>query len=610
MTEELTNDRSRGGAVWAPLSDLSQLLRIVGKPRWATPTLLVLGLVSSLAETLGITLVLLFLYSLSDRISAAGNGFEGRILARAVGWFGSPTWLALAILVLILVRGALALVYALISADISERISERTRNLVHQQYLGVAYDFIQRREQSQLMEVLGTESWLVAHTYGALTRLIINCCSIFVFGIFLLALSWKILLTAIAGSIAISAVLRSLSQPARNLGSTVKAVHQSLGEHMLMTLQGMRTIRAYGQESVHQRRFVQSSAAARDASLSLIRLSSWIGPTTEVGYLGMLSVVILLSGWWQISFEVTLAAVVLLYRLQPHTHEFEGNLLFLAQIQPRLRSVLDMIRTDDKDYPPEGRTALTSLQEPIVFDRVDFGYDAGTPVLNDMSFEVPAGVTTALIGASGAGKTTIVNLLLRLYEPASGQIRIGAVALADTRRSDWLSRIAVAGQDVDLVEGTVIDNIRMARAGAGDEEIIAAARSAGVAAFVESLPDGYQTWIGQEGMRFSGGQRQRIGLARAILRDPDFLILDEATNALDSGLEMQVRRSIDRQLGRRTILVITHRIEAIRDADHVIWVEDGRTRCEGAASLVLPQYQRADQNRLTAPAEKVQGYAR
>jgi ATP-binding cassette, subfamily B, bacterial MsbA len=609
MTGAMQNDRSQRGAVWASLRDLSQLLRIVGKPRWATPALLVLGLASSFAETLGITLILLFLYSLSGRVTEAGNGLEGRVLAHALDWFGSSTRLALAVLLLILARGALTLVYTLISSGISERISERARNLVHEQYLKVGFGFIQQREQSQLMEVLGTESWLVAQAYGAVTRLIVNSCSIFVFAVFLLALSWKVLLIAIAGSIAISAILRTFSQPARELGQTVKAVHQSLGEHMLMTLQGMRTIRAYGQEVVHQRRFVQSSAAARQASLALIRLSSWIGPTTEVGYLGMLSVVILLSGWWQISFEVTLAAVALLYRLQPHTREFEGNLLLLAQIQPQLRSVLDMLRTEDKEYPPNGRTALASVKEPITFDGVEFGYNGGTAVLTDISFQIPAGVTTALIGASGAGKTTIVNLLLRLYEPTSGEIRIGGTRLTDTNRRDWLSRIAVAGQDVDLVEGTVIDNIRMARADASDHEILAAARSAGVATFVEDLPEGYETWIGQEGMRFSGGQRQRIGLARAILRNPDFLILDEAMNALDTALEAEVRRSIDRDLGGRTILVITHRIEAVRDAAHVVWIENGRVRSQGPAQLVIPQYQRNGSNQTMASAGKLQGYA-
>ncbi|UCI34543.1 ABC transporter ATP-binding protein [Mesorhizobium sp. B4-1-4] len=601
------NGPTRRGAVRASSRDLSQLLRIVGKPRWATPVLLALGFLSSLAETLGITLILLFLYLVSDRITEAGGGLQGRALGLAVAWFGSPTRLAVAILLLILARGALALVYSLISSSIGERISERVRNLIHQQYLRVAFGSIQQHEQSQLMEVLGTESWLVAQSYGAVTRLIINSCSIFVFAVFLLMISWKILLIAALGSVAISAILRIFSRPARDLGHQVKKIHQSLGEHMLMTLQALRTIRAYGQEALHQRRFVQSSAAARNASLSMIRLSSWIGPTTEIGYLGMLGTIVLVSGWWHISFEVTLAAVALLYRLQPHTQEFESNLLFLAQMQPQLRSVLEMIRSEDKEYPSQGTIALRDLNASIVFDHVSFGYDPSTPVLTDLSLEIPAGVTTALIGASGAGKTTIVNLLLRLYEPTSGDIMIDGTRLAEIRRDDWLSKIAVTGQDVDLVEGTVTENIRMAKADATEEEIIAAARSAGVSAFVEGLPDRYDTWIGQEGLRFSGGQRQRIGLARAVLRDPDLLILDEAMNALDTALEDQVRRAIDRQLGNRTILLITHRIDTAREAANVIWIENGRVISQGPASLVVPQYQHRQHEVVRASEAESEG---
>jgi ABC-type multidrug transport system fused ATPase/permease subunit len=179
------------------------------------------------------------------------------------------------------------------------------------------------------------------------------------------------------------------------------------------------------------------------------------------------------------------------------------------------------------------------------------------------------------VGASGAGKTTIINLLLRLYQPSSGTIWVDDVPLEEVRRTDWLRLLAVAGQDVDLVEGTVIDNIRMADNDATEQEVVAASRIAGVAEFIESLPEGYGAWIGQQGLRFSGGQRQRLGLARAILRDPGFLMLDEAMSALDGELEGQIRGAIEDRFAGRTILIITHRSEAVLNADHVIRIEDG-----------------------------------
>jgi subfamily B ATP-binding cassette protein MsbA len=572
----------------AAFADLSRLLALVGKPAWSTPVLIVLGLASSFAETIGITLILLFLYTATGHVQEQGGGLLSTGLAHAAGWFGGTANLAWLILLLIIARGALAMMYDRISENISEGLSERARNLVHLQYLTANYGFFQRRDQANLLEVLASETWVIAGAYGSFTRLVINFCSILVFSLFLLAISWKIMLVAIAGSAAISLVSRAFTRPAQALGQRVKDSHERLNLQMLVTVKGMRTIRAYGQEATHQARFSAASREARLVSTARARLSAWIGPLTEVGYLAVLCVIIAGSAWWNTSFAITLGAVALLYRLQPHTREFEDHLLSLAESQPQLRSVLTMIERKDKDYAPAGDIAFTAMREGISFRDVTFHYQGeAAPALQDVSFDIPAGRTTAIIGASGAGKTTIVNLLLRLYEPGAGAITVDGVKLADLRRDEWVQSLAAAGQDVDLVDGTVEDNIRMANALADDDAVRDAAESAGVAEFVADLPHGYYTWIGQEGMRFSGGQRQRIGLARAILRNPQFMILDEAMSALDRGLEDRIKREIDNRLAARTLLIITHRLETIRNADHAIWIEGGKIRAEGKPGEIL-----------------------
>ncbi|MGY4607004.1 ABC-type multidrug transport system fused ATPase/permease subunit [Bradyrhizobium sp. USDA 4474] len=587
---ELNNDVKTFAARRATVALLLRLLRLASLPRWVTAMLVALGLVSSLAETVGITLVLLFFYLAMGQVELATStgGLLGQTLGHAAHWLSSPRLTAAVIFCLIVIRASLAFLHSLISAQVGEKINEFARNAVHRRYLSTSYRFFQKHDEAQLMEVLGTETWLISGAYASFTKIVVSICSIALFTSFLLGLSVSITIAAVLASLVVSTGLRSLAGPVRVLGAEVRRIHQQLGERMLMTLQAMRTIRAYGQERIHQRRFESASSEAHRASLGLAKFAALVSPLTETGYLLVLCLIIALANALSIGFATTLTAVALLYRLQPHIRELEGNLLYLAQIEPQLRSIYSMLTADDDEPPRLGHIGVGSFSHEISFEEVSFRYRPdGAMALDRVSFRIPAGKTTALIGASGSGKTTIVNLLLRLYSADAGAILIDGSPLEELRRRDWLSILSVAGQDIDLIEGTVIDNVRMANESASHAQILEALAVASISDFIESLPEKYDTWVGQQGLRFSGGQRQRIGLARAVLRNPQFLILDEALSALDRDLEESVRRAIDARFSDRTILLITHRLETVVDADHVICVDAGRVSAEGSPSDLL-----------------------
>jgi ABC-type multidrug transport system fused ATPase/permease subunit len=585
-----TNICVKPGRAGTALRDLRALLRITPIPIWTTPTLIGLGLAASFAETLGISLVVLFLYSAmgqADQASATG-GVLGVFMSEIAPRLGGGIPLASLIFLLIIMRGLLALAYGLISARVSSRISEIARNLLHHRYLTVPYDFIRRQEQGKLLEILATESWAVASAHLSLTRLVINSCSIVVFAAFLIVLSWKITLLALAGSVVLSWGIRRLTTPVRRLGLEGKRVNQVMAERILLTLQGMRTIRAFAQEGAHQAAFVSSSAAATKTSLQIDRLYALVSPATEIGYFAILCLIVGFADWLHASFAVTLASVALLYRLQPHVREFEGNLLHLAQLEPQLRSVLSLLDCSSEDYPRRGDLPIERLHKGIRFESVWLSYaGSNDAALQNVSFTIPAGVTTALVGESGAGKTTIVNLLLRLYKPDRGRITVDGIQIEKLGHDNWLKMVAVAGQDIDLVEGTIEDNIRLARGHASPEEVAQAAAIAGATEIIEGLAEGYENWIGQQGMNLSGGQRQRIALARAVLCDPQFLILDEAMSALDRPLEQTIHLALRERFVGRTVLLITHRLESALSADHIICLKRGLVVEEGTPRALM-----------------------
>jgi ABC-type multidrug transport system fused ATPase/permease subunit len=265
--------------------------------------------------------------------------------------------------------------------------------------------------------------------------------------------------------------------------------------------------------------------------------------------------------------------------------ELDTGLFELGGIEASIRRVGSVLDRADKTYPPAGNEPFGGFQRELRFGNVSMTYEGSTkPTLREASFSIPAGRTTAIVGRSGAGKTTIVNLILRLYEPTSGEILADDQPITSFERRSWLSRIAVAGQDLELIEGTVADNIAFGAPDASMEDVEKVATIAGMANFVSDLPHGFYTWVGERGLNLSAGQRQRVSLARALLRRPDLLILDEATTALDAAIEEETRRNVAEMHRGKTMIVITHRMDIARTADHIVKLTNGRV-VEGKTAL-------------------------
>ncbi|UXI69752.1 ABC transporter ATP-binding protein [Tahibacter amnicola] len=354
----------------------------------------------------------------------------------------------------------------------------------------------------------------------------------------------------------------------------------ALSGRLANNLAGIATVRSFGAEQRELARLQTDSLAYVAANRHAIRLSSAFVPLIRMAILfGFLCTFVrggqlVLEGHLQAGFYAVL--VFLTQRLLwPLTRLAETVDLF-ERAMASTRRILGLLATPihiaDATTPEPAQPARGDIR----LDQVHFAYANGNPVLHGVTLDITAGTTVALVGATGGGKSSLIKLLLRFYEPTQGQIFLDGRPLASYPLAWLRSQIGWVAQDVFLFEGSVRDNIAYGRPGASESEIVAAAMAAEAHEFITRLPQGYDTPVGERGIKLSGGQRQRLSIARALLKDPPILLLDEATSAVDNETEAAIQRSLARLAHQRTVIVIAHRLSTIVQADAVVVVEDGR----------------------------------
>ncbi len=366
-------------------------------------------------------------------------------------------------------------------------------------------------------------------------------------------------------------------------GSFMTLVEQSLS--------GIRLVKGYRMEAYEAGRAAAITAAIRDLIIRAERVKALASPLMETLGGVAVTIVIVYGGWRVIQGDTSAGAffsfiTALLSAYRPMKALANAN----AQINEglagaeRLFSVLD---TEPVLSDAPGASALKVGRGEIRFDKVSFSYTGDIPALTKLSFAVPSGKTTALVGPSGAGKTTILNLIPRFYDVTDGAVTIDGQNVREVTMASLRESIALVSQEVVLFDDTVRANIRYGRPGAAEADIEAAARAAGAHDFIGALADGYETMVGARGQTLSGGQRQRLAIARALLKDAPILLLDEATSALDTETERQVQAALETLKKGRTTLIIAHRLSTIAAADQICVVDQGRVVEVGAHSTLV-----------------------
>lgn len=373
-----------------------------------------------------------------------------------------------------------------------------------------------------------------------------------------------------------------------DIGEDAKAVMDRIVSYLQQTISGIRTVKAFRREGSHIEEFDGIIWSFRQMAIAVMRnkviANLFIEPfsTALVVVLMVVSVTIL-----KVPFAPLLTFFIVFSRLAPKFKQVYNEVLEMLQCLPHFVTVHEFIEStgiEEQERPGDPDVPAGAIR----FEDVWFRYETREGfALSGVDFEIGEHRTTALVGASGGGKTTIADLLLRHQAPTRGRIAVGGWDLQELDRGSWLERVGVVEQEPFLFNASVGDNIRYGRPGAGQEEVEAAARLANAHEFIMGLPKGYETVVGDRGVALSGGQKQRVALARALIRDPDLLVLDEATSALDSASEKLIQEAIARFQGKKTILIIAHRLSTVADADQIILLEGGRIAEAGTHSSLL-----------------------
>jgi len=402
--------------------------------------------------------------------------------------------------------------------------------------------------------------------------------------------SWKLLALAM---LCLPAVILASIKFQRDSNVAYLDVRDGIGQtlsHLQEGLAGVRVVQAFGREDLESARFQAGSRRLYDAHMRSVRISAWYLPVIELAGLLTTAIAVGVGGWWVHTGDLTVGTVTFFVLTLSNLFEPVQQLSQLFNIvQSAGASLHKLYGLLDTAVDVPERPGAVDLPErgPIEVAGVGFAYAGGAPVLRDVDLEVPVGCRLALVGPTGAGKSTLAKLMARLYDPTEGTVRFAGVDLRDATKRSLRRRIVVVPQEGFLFNGSILDNVRLARAGATDDEVVAAMEAIGVRERFAALPGGLHTEVQERGSRLSAGEKQLVSLARAALADPAVLVLDEATSSLDPGTEAVVERAMDQLMDGRTVIVIAHRLSTAERADVVGVVADGRLQELGSHEDLL-----------------------
>lgn len=503
--------------------------------------------------------------------------------------------MGLAILATFVVNGIATYIHTLMTNHISQSIVADIQRELFSHFLNLDLRFFHSNPSGQLVSrVISDVNVMRVAVSDSLTGIGKNLLTlIFLIGVMFYQ-DWRLSLIALTVFPLASLFVAYLGRRLRKVSHSIQNETANLMDTLGQIFQGIRQVQAYGMEREEARRAGIAVDTVRDLNIKSVRIGNLSTPMNEI-LVGLAICGIIIYGGYSVAAGVTtpgslmsfIAAFSLAYEPMKKLAKLNNTLQVGLGAAER---VLDMLKIEPGIQTPENAVAFPAQKPEITFREVGFSYDGeDRPALEDVSFALKRGEVTAIIGPSGGGKSTILNLIPRFYDVSGGAIEIEGIDIREIAVSDLRLNIALVSQDITIFDATVRANIEYGRFGAGFEEVRQAAAAAAALEFIEGMPEGFNTRVGENGVKLSGGQRQRIAIARAILRDAPVLLLDEATSALDNESERIIQNTLCELQRGRTTLVIAHRLSTVRNADQIIVLDNGRIVQKGDHKTLIDE---------------------
>lgn len=560
------------------------------KYRYQISILTVLGFISGLLEAIGVNaLIPLFSFLLG------GNEFEKDIITRTIEkvfvFFNiqvSVGTLLVFIVSMFLLKALVLMIVQYIKVKIASDYEENLRKKLFGNILKSNWHFLMKQKLGHLETVMMIDVPESANFLLQVSGAIMTLTGLLIYTFAALSISFPVTLTTLVFGGTIFIFFRPLAKKINTLSYQRIDVNKKTSHLIGQSITGIKTIKSLVSEDVLIKKGSEHFAYTK----KIMTLFSFyksipvsILPAISVFFISILFVISYKTPYFNLASLV--AIVYLINKIFSFIQQFQNALLITNGLTPFLRSTLDVEREGIQNFEHDTGNNSFLFKQKIEFKNITFGYSKGRTVLNDINLIINKGEFVGMVGPSGGGKTTLVDLLLRLLKPTKGSIFVDSENINNTQLTEWRSNVGYISQDIFMLNDSILENVRFYNPSISFDRIVEAVKMAQIYDFIQTLPDKFDTIVGEKGVFLSAGQRQRIAIARVLARKPEILVLDEATSALDNESESRIQQVIKNLKGSVTVIAIAHRLSTVMDSDRLIVIENGSVIEEGKPSDLI-----------------------